>query len=67
MTAVCADLKTIYSAVDEAQASVALEVFKLKWNKKYPQISKAWEDNHLAFVYYDIAHRETQYTDIKQV
>lgn len=45
MRAVCADLKTMYAAADEAQATVALEAFKLKWDKKHPQISKAWEEN----------------------
>lgn len=45
MRAVCADLKTIYTAADEAQAGVALEAFKLKWDKKHPQISQAWEEN----------------------
>jgi transposase-like protein len=45
MRAVCADLKAIYTAVDEAQAGVALEAFKLKWDKKHPQISKAWQEN----------------------
>lgn len=45
MKAVCADLKTIYTAADEPQAGIALLAFKLKWDKKHPQISQAWEEN----------------------
>lgn len=40
---VCNDLKPIYKAVDEIQAKIALEAFKVKWDKYYPEISKAWE------------------------
>jgi putative transposase len=42
---VCADLRTIYTAADELQAKIALDVFKEKWDKKYPEVSKAWEQN----------------------
>ena len=41
--AVCADLKGVYAAADEAQAQVALEGFKQKWDKKYPEIAQNWE------------------------
>lgn len=43
--AVCADLRAVYSAADEAQAQVALEAFGQKWNSKYPEIAQAWEQN----------------------
>ena len=42
---VMADLKKIYGAVSEDAALYALEEFKEKWNKKYPQIYKSWESN----------------------
>ena len=43
--AVMADLKKIYGAVSEESALFALEEFGEKWNKKYPQIYKSWENN----------------------
>ena len=43
--AVMADLKKIYGAVSEEAALFALEEFGEKWNKKYPQIYKSWENN----------------------
>lgn len=42
---VCSDLKLIYSAVNEKQASNALEDFKQKWNDKYPAIYLSWFNN----------------------
>lgn len=42
---VCADLRLIYTASDLAAAQIALLAFKEKWDKKYPSISKKWEDN----------------------
>jgi len=42
---VCGDLRTIYSAADELQASMALAAFREKWDKKYPAIAEAWENN----------------------
>ena len=41
----CADLRKIYTASDVLQAGLALESFKVKWDKKYPAISKKWEEN----------------------
>lgn len=41
--AVCADLRSIYTAADEVNAQVALCAFKQKWDAKYPEIAKAWE------------------------
>lgn len=43
--AVCADLRAVYSAADEAQAQVALAALGQKWNSKYPEIAQAWEQN----------------------
>jgi putative transposase len=42
---VMADLKKIYGAVSEDAALFALEEFREKWNKKYPQIYKSWYTN----------------------
>lgn len=43
--ALTADLKAIYTAVDEPSALNALEVFAEQWDKKYPKISKSWREN----------------------
>lgn len=43
--AVCADLKKIYGAVNLDDAEYALEEFRESWGKKYPFITKSWEDN----------------------
>lgn len=45
LKAVMADLKKIYGAVSEEAALYALEEFGEKWNSKYPQIYKSWEQN----------------------
>jgi len=45
LKALMADLKAIYSAVDEQAALSALEVFSEHWDKKYPKISQSWRDN----------------------
>lgn len=42
---VYADLKKIYSAVNLDDAEFALEEFREKWNKKYPNILKSWDKN----------------------
>lgn len=39
---VTADLKTIYQAVSETEASHALEQFAGTWDAQYPVISKIW-------------------------
>ena len=36
------DLKTIYQAATEAEASAALDAFAETWDEKYPQIAKSW-------------------------
>ncbi len=43
--AVCADLKKIYGAVNLDEAEHAKEEFREKWDKKYPNILKSWDQN----------------------
>lgn len=43
----CADLKTLDTAVTEAEAELNLELFAQKWEALYPMISKSWR-NHWA-------------------
>ena len=43
--ALVADLKEVYAAVDEATALEALDRFSEKWDKKYPKISRSWQEN----------------------
>jgi len=51
---VTADLKLIYQATTETEASAQLEHFAQKWNDKYPQINKSWSDNwHNLIAIYD--------------
>lgn len=45
MKPLCADLRRIYSAADEQQASGALDAFREKWDGKYPEIAKAWDQD----------------------
>ena len=45
MKEVCTDLKLIYTAMNEAQASIALESFKVKWGSKYGIVVRQWEEN----------------------
>ena len=40
--AVCADLRSVYTAIDEQAASVALEAFEAKWGERFPMVAKAW-------------------------
>ena len=40
--AVCADLKTVYSAASVEDAELALEAFEANWGKRFPMIGKAW-------------------------
>ena len=40
--AVATDLKAIYRAATEAEAAQALAAFEVKWDRKYPSISKSW-------------------------
>ena len=43
--ALMADLKKVYTAVDEDAAMNALDAFAEIWDSKYPRISKSWYDN----------------------
>ena len=43
--ALMADLKKVYTAVDEASALNALDAFAEIWDSKYPRISKSWYEN----------------------
>lgn len=45
MKAFSSDLKSIYLAPDEKQGYEALQVVKEKWDPKYPNAMKSWEDN----------------------
>ena len=40
-----ADLKLVYAALTEEAALNELELFKDKWDSKYPKIYKSWHDN----------------------
>mgnify|MGYP001245967671 CR=1 FL=1 len=42
---VAADLKSIYDAMTESEASLALKDFASKWDEKYPTISRQWTAN----------------------
>ena len=45
LKALMADLKAVYTAVDETSAMDALEAFSERWDKKYPKISESWRAN----------------------
>jgi putative transposase len=40
--AVCADLKEVYSATDEAGAIAALSAFEAKWGTRFPMVASSW-------------------------
>jgi putative transposase len=42
---VARDLRTIYSAATEAAAAQNLEEFSLKWDAKFPMLTKSWRAN----------------------
>jgi len=63
--AVAADLKLIYRAATEAEAEQALREFELKWDRKYPSISKSWRTNWpelITFLKYPEEIRRALYT-----
>ena len=45
LKALMADLKKVYTAIDEETAMNALDEFAEIWDSKYPKISKSWYDN----------------------
>ncbi len=60
-----ADLKPIYTAINEDDAHLALEYFENKWNKQYPHIAKSWYrnwDNLVIFLQYPQEIRKVIYT-----
>ena len=60
-----ADLKPIYTAVNEEQAQFALEAFEEKWSQQYPYIAKSWYnnwDNLVIFLEYPSEIRKVIYT-----
>ena len=40
-----AGLRSVYAAVDEPAAMVALDAFSTKWDTKYQKISRSWQEN----------------------
>jgi len=47
---VAADLREIYTAANEKIAEIALEVFKKKWDPKYPTIGQIWTRNWMGII-----------------
>jgi len=63
--AVAADLKAIYRAATELEAEQALQGFELKWDRKYPSISKSWRTHWpelVGFLKYPAEIRKAIYT-----
>jgi len=63
--AVAADLKLIYRAATVAEAEQALADFELKWDRKYPSISKSWRTHWpdlITFLKYPAEIRKAIYT-----
>jgi len=62
---VCKDLKEVYSAATECEASQKLEEFGQKWDAKYPTIRKKWVNNWdriIPFFDYPEEIRKVMYT-----
>lgn len=63
--AVCADLRTIYTAKDAEAAEEALTEFERKWDRIYPTVSKSWRsrwDEITPFLAYPSELRRAIYT-----
>lgn len=63
--AVVADLKKIYTAINEKEARYQLDLFNEKWSKKYPSIAKSWIKNWaniVPFLNYPNEIRKIMYT-----
>jgi putative transposase len=63
--AVAADLKRIYRAATAAEAEQALRDFEVKWDRKYPSISKSWRAHWpelITFLKYPEDIRKALYT-----
>lgn len=62
---VCADLKNIYGAPTVEVAKNELQLFKEKWDTKYPAIARSWErrwENVIPFFQYSESIRKVIYT-----
>jgi putative transposase len=62
---VCKDLRTIYTASDREQASIALEAFGQHWDAKYKEIKPSWAadwDDLMTFMDYGQHIRRMIYT-----
>lgn len=62
---VAANLKRIYRAATEAEAEQALRDFEVKWDRKYPSISKSWRTHWpelITFLKYPEDIRKALYT-----
>jgi putative transposase len=42
--AVCADLRSVYNAIDEDAARDALDAFEATWGGRFPTVVRAWRD-----------------------
>jgi len=63
--AICTDLKKIYTSPDRVQALVALAAFGEKWDCKYKEIKRSWEqdwDELMVFMDYSQNIRRMIYT-----
>jgi putative transposase len=63
--AICTDLKKIYTSSDRVQALVALAAFGEKWDSKYKEIKRSWEqdwDELMVFMDYSQNIRRMIYT-----
>lgn len=59
------DLKPVYTALDETQASQKLDELEQKWGKKYPPVIKSWRENWTrltTFYNYPPVIRKVMYT-----
>ena len=58
-------MKAIYRAATEAEAAQALAAFEVKWDRKYPSISKSWRAHWpelIPFFKYPAEIRQAIYT-----
>ncbi|MCZ2100781.1 MAG: IS256 family transposase [Chitinophagales bacterium] len=39
------DLRAVYTASNETGARIAMNAFESKWNEKYPEVAKSWNNN----------------------
>lgn len=63
--AICRDLRKVYTAANQEQAALALEVFGETWDKKYSEIKEKWLqewDELMVFMEYGAHIRRMIYT-----